>query len=151
MGGNQRWFKASTKEKPHLQAKYKQLRNCAINQIRDYSVQRNGERMLDKFGLLSVNQLVASIKLVEVWKSFYQKGYSIKLGPYNHNLPNQTHDLRPQPNRVLNDSCRLRKFESSFAIDADRIWNTAAKEITCAPSLNIAKNAVRLYCKSLPI
>ena len=107
--------------------------------------------MLDKFGLLFVNQLAASIKLVEVWKSFNQEGYPIKLEPYNHNLQNQTHDLRPQPNRVLNDSCRLRKFESSFVIDAARIWNAAPKEITCAPSLNIAKNAVRLFCKSLPV
>ena len=107
--------------------------------------------MLEKCGLLSVNQLAASIKLVEVWKSLNREGYPIRLEPYNHNLPNQTHNLRPKPNRTLNDYCRLRKFESSFAIDAARIWNAAPKEITCASSLNSAKNAVRLYCKSLPV
>ena len=49
----------------------------------------SNKSMLDKFGLLSVNQLAASIKLVEVWKSFNQEGYPLRLEPYNHNLPNQ--------------------------------------------------------------
>ena len=38
--------------------------------------------LLDKFGLLSVNQLSAKIKLVEVWKSIQSEDYPIKLGQW---------------------------------------------------------------------
>ena len=87
------------------------LRVINNSKIKD---KNSNKSMLDKFRLLSVNQLAASIKLVEVWKSFNQERYPLRLELYNHNLPNQTHDLRPQPNRVLKDSCRLRKLRVQF-------------------------------------
>ena len=37
--------------------------------------------MLDKFDLLSVNQLAAQIKLIEAWKSVYLEGYTIVMEP----------------------------------------------------------------------
>ena len=40
------------------------------------------ESMLDKFNLPSVNQLAATIKLQEVWKSINVPGCPIKLEPY---------------------------------------------------------------------
>ena len=40
--------------------------------------------MLEKFDLLSVNQLAAQIKITEVWKSVYVEGYAIELDPYNN-------------------------------------------------------------------
>ena len=107
--------------------------------------------MLEKFNLLSVNQLAASIKLLEVWKSQNQNGYPIAFEPYNANLQNQGHDLRPQNNRVLKDYCKLKKFESSFMVDAARLWNVAPGEITEAPTLSTAKAAIHLFCKILPV
>ena len=80
-----------------------------------------------------------------------QEGYPLTFEPHNQNLLTLNRDLRPQQNRVLKDTCKLKKFESSFTIDAARLWNAAPKEITCASSLNIAKNAVRLFCKNLPL
>ena len=93
----------------------------------------------------------ASIKLVEVWKSLNQEGYPITFEPYNQNLLNQSRSLRPQPNRVLKDTCRLKKFESSFSIDSARLWNSAPEEITSATTLNKAKSAVKRFCKNLPL
>ena len=107
--------------------------------------------LLEKFGLLSVNQLAAKIKLVEVWKSIHKEGNPIRLEPYNPNLMSKNLDLRLQPNRVFNDTCRLKKSESSFNIDAARLWNAAPQEITNASSLNIAKKAIDLFCKNLPL
>jgi hypothetical protein len=111
----------------------------------------SNKSILEKFNLLSVNQTAASIKLIEVWKSFNQEGYPITWEPYNQNLLNQNRDLRPQANRVLKDSCRLKRYESSFFIDAARLWNAAPTEITDAPSLGVLKAEVRRFCKNLPI
>ena len=121
------------------------INNCRIkDKIRTKS-------MLDKFNLLSVNQLAANIKLVEAWKSIHQDGYSITLEPYNQNLLNKSLGLRLQTNRVFNDTCKLKKSESSFHIDAARLWNAAPPEITNATSLGTAKSAIRLHCKKLPL
>ena len=124
------------------------LRMINSNRIKDMV---SNKSILEKFRLLSVNQTAASIKLVEVWKSFNQEGYPIAFEPYNQNLLNQIHDLWPQSNRVLKDNCRLNKCKSSFSIDAARLWNAAPTEITAAPSLGLAKAAVRRYCKNLPM
>ena len=63
--------------------------------------------MLDKFGILSVNQLAAKIKIIEVWKIINKEGYPLSLDPYNQNL--QALELRTQHNRVFRDDCRLQK------------------------------------------
>ena len=49
--------------------------------------------LLEKFGLLSVNQPAAKIKLVEVWKSIHKEGNPIRLEPYNPNLMSKNLDL----------------------------------------------------------
>ena len=57
--------------------------------------------MLAKFNLLSVNQLAAQIKLLEVWKSINVEGNPTKLEPYSTNQAVPAHVLRPQPNKSL--------------------------------------------------
>ena len=58
--------------------------------------------MLDKFNLLSVNQLAAQIKLTEVWKAANVEVYAISLDPYrpirSELDADITHDLRPRTN-----------------------------------------------------
>ena len=88
---------------------------------------------------------------MEVWKSQNQQGNPIVFEPYNVNLLNQGRELRPQNTRILKDSCRLKKFESSFMVDAAKLWNAAPNEITEAPTLGTAKTAIRLFCKNLPV
>ena len=64
--------------------------------------------MLKKFNLLSVNQLAAKIKLIEVWKTINRLNYPLGLvDPYKPtSLTNQqNYDLRGQTNRIFNDSC----------------------------------------------
>ena len=106
--------------------------------------------MLEKFDLLSVNQLAASIKLQEVWKSLHVDGNPISLEPYNPHQ-NLKHELRYRSNRIFNDSHKLKITESSFNTDAARIWNTAPDEIRCATTLAAAKKEIKKYAKSLPI
>ena len=70
--------------------------------------------MLDKFGFLSVNQLAAKIKLVEVWKTINKPDYPLRLEKYNKNKISSL-ELRIQPNRIFNDNCKLTRSESSLS------------------------------------
>ena len=107
--------------------------------------------MLEKFQLLSVNQLAAEIKLTETWKSINVEGCPIKLDPYNPNQDEGEHRLRPQPTRIFNDSYRLQLAQSSFHVDSARLWNNAPPRVHSAPSLIMAKKAIKEHCKSLPV
>ena len=107
--------------------------------------------MLEKFRFLSVNQLSAKIKLVEVWKTINKPDYPLSLEKYNRTGNVQSHDLRIQPNRVFDDNCRLQKSESSFHKDAARLWNASPTDIRRATSLDIAKKAIDRYCRTLPV
>ena len=105
--------------------------------------------MLDKFQLLSVNQLAAEIKLLEVWKSINVEGSPIDLDPYHQH--SSTYHLRPKSDRVFDDSSKLALSKSSFNIDAARVWNLAPMSVRNAVSLPEAKKNTKKYCKSLPI
>ena len=107
--------------------------------------------MLKKFSLLSVNQLSATIKLIEVWKSINREGYPIQLKPYNSHLAQSGLALRPKPERTFDDSTRLCMAESSFTIDAARTWNAAPPDVVNAPSLEVAKKRIRVFAESLPV
>ena len=115
----------------------------------------NVKSMLDKFNLLSVNQLSAQIKLTEVWKSENVEGYALSFEPYKRPRPNQDLisdlSLRPRANRIYNDIARLQISKHSFNIDAARLWNLAPREITSANSLSAAKAAILIHVKSFPI
>ena len=106
--------------------------------------------MLEKFNLLSVNQMAAKIKLLEVWKMVNREGSPLKLDPYNTSNNENKHGLRQKPNRVFDDTCRLKNSELSFHIDAARVWNASPAEIRNATSMNIAKTEVTKFCKTLP-
>ena len=107
--------------------------------------------MLKKFGLLSVNQLAAKIKLIEVWKTINKPDYPLKLDPYERKGKTPSQDLRVQSNRIFDDSCKLKKAELSFHKDAARLWNASTMEIRGASSLAIAKKTIDQFCHSLPI
>jgi hypothetical protein len=107
--------------------------------------------LLEKFQLLSVNQLAAEIKLTETWKSINVDGCPINLDPYNHNQDKSDHRLRPQPMRIFNDSHRLQLAQSSFHVDSAKLWNSAPPNVQNARTLSMAKKAIKDHCKALPI
>ena len=107
--------------------------------------------MLKKFDILSVNQLAASIKLKEVWKSQNVEDYPLLLDPYNQTSTTLNLDLRPRPSRILNDSARLQIAKYSFNVDSARLWNLAPREVTSAPTLGAAKKAILIHVKTLPV
>ena len=102
--------------------------------------------MLDKFKLLSVNQLAAQIKLKEVWKSLNSENYPIRLDTYNEALADGPHLLRHQENRIFKDNCRLQKSKMSFNLDAARLWNAAPLTIKNSRTSYEAKKTYPLLC-----
>ena len=109
------------------------------------------EALLKKFGLLSVNQLAAQIKLIEVWKSINLEGYPLTLDPYTNPDRMVTIELRPQTTRTFDDSSKLKISSQSFCIDAARLWNVAPTTIKTATTLTAAKTSILNFVKSLPI
>ena len=107
--------------------------------------------MLNKFGLLSINQLAAKIKLIETWKSINKEGYPIALEKFNSHVTVHQHNLRHQPNRIFKDTCKFKKSESSFHVDAARLWNAAPAVIKSALTLHSAKKEIDKFCKTLPV
>ena len=98
-----------------------------------------------------MNQLAAEIKLLEVWKSLHVEGCPTTLEPYNQHQGQNDHQLRPKPTRVFKDSARLAMSQSSFYIDAARVWNNAPSTIKSAATVHAAKKVIKEHCKPLPI
>ena len=95
--------------------------------------------------------MAATKKLTEVWKIKNHKHYPLKLDPYNLHRNRIQQVLRNKPNRVFNDSCRLKNSESSFHIDAAQVWNAAPESIQNAITLSIAKSKIKIFCKTLSV
>ena len=107
--------------------------------------------MLEKYNLLSVNQLAAQIKLNEVWKSLNSVDYPIKLNTYNPALVDGIHSLRQKDNRIFKDTCKLQKSKMSFNVDAARLWNAAPPTVRNAVSSYAAKKTILAFVKTLPL
>ena len=86
--------------------------------------------MLEKFNLMSVNQINAQIKLLEIWKSTSTractKGRLCELGKTS----------------VVQNTC---------ISDAKKLWNRAPAIITTCESMYIAKKEIKKFVKNLPI
>ena len=83
------------------------------------------------------------------------ENYALSFEPYKRINPDLNveleRDLRPQRNRVLNDTARLKVSKQSFNVDAARLWNQAPVSITTAITLGKAKSAILSWVKSLPV
>ena len=103
------------------------------------------EKMLKKLGWLSINQMAAEVRLIEVWKAL-NLGTSLTgmfekvVGPTR----------AASENRVkLPKNSKLR--ESSFLLPACKLWNRSPKSLVEAKSETIARKEIRLFVKSLPL
>ena len=158
--GLQLCTKVMLKEEESRSASMKSLQLTQNRMLRAINGSKTKDRvsvssMLQKFELLSVNQLSAQIKLTEVWKAKNVENYALSFEPYKRINPDLNveleRDLRPQRNRVLNDTARLKVSKQSFNVDAARLWNQAPVSITTAITLGKAKSAILSWVKSLPV
>ena len=116
-----------------------------------YNDRTSTSELLLKSGLLSVNQMAASIKLSEVWKSENIVNYPIKLEQNNPGMIQYERIVRPSTNRKWNQDAKSNAAKESFSRNAAKLWNTAPETIKSARNLSLAKKEIIKYCKTLPI
>ena len=106
------------------------------------------ESLVSKFGLLSVNQLNAQIKLLEVWKALNVEDYPLVI---KQQETSQTGAVtRTAENRRPVEIGKSSQSKNTCVSDAVRIWNLAPEEVKGKKSLFLAKRAIKAYVKSLP-
>ena len=105
--------------------------------------------LLDKFGILSVNQLNAQIKLLEIWKSLNVEKYplTIKVQNTEHTGASTRADKSNRPVEI-GKSCLTQKTCIS---DAIRLWNLAPEKIKCCLSVGQVKKEIKSFVKILPV
>ena len=106
------------------------------------------ESMLKKLNWLSVNQLAAEIRLMEVWKAPNLENYC--LSDLFQEVDNER-VTRSSGTRKLKTNFKSNLRESSFHYQSVRLWNSAPLEIIQAETESKAKSEIRKYVLTLPI
>ena len=98
-----------------------------------------------------MNQLAASIKLLEVWKMINIKDYPLQLEKNHVNHAETGREVRPSTNRMWNEDSRTRAAKEGSSRDAAKLWNMAPITIKNELTMSGAKTLIKSYCKTLPI
>ena len=118
----------------------------------------HGSTLMDRIGtktifketnLLSINQLNAQIKLLEVWKSQNIKSYPTKWKTRKEELKREGLKSNNKPELVINGRTHLQSL--TFINDAANVWNNAPCAIKECTSLSTVKKQIKIYIKTLPI
>ena len=73
----------------------------------------------EKYGLPSVNQLAAEIKILEAWKSLNLEDYPFQMEPANPGRNTQGRAVRETTERKWNDSAHSKASEVSCSRDSN--------------------------------
>ena len=95
--------------------------------------------------MLSINQLQAQIKLMEMWNAKYNNNYPLKIDTQKQTESGIT------TRGVTNSNFKHINTPHTCIGDATKLWNEAPEGIKKASSINIAKSETKKYCKTLPI
>ena len=104
--------------------------------------------MLEKLNWLSVNQLAAEIRLMEVWKSLNLEDYCSK-SLFQEVERERTTSSTGSRKLKMNFKTKIR--ESSFYYQSLRVWNSAPEDVTNPSNESQAKSAIRRFVLSLPV
>ena len=131
-------------------AQNKMLRLLDGCRIRD---RRSVKDMLEKFDMLSINQTIAQIKIMEAWKANKDENY-----PIHMRGKERTEGEEPARNtrasrrgEEMPEGGKTKQAEESFVRDTGKLWNRTPIEIKEATTKGKAKQLIRTFCKSLPI
>ena len=105
--------------------------------------------LLEKFKILSVNQLNAQIKLQEVWKALNVENYPLKIAQQSINVSGVS-TRADQKGGPMEIGKKLLTQKTSTS-DAIRIWNLAPPNVTESKTIHLAKKEIKSYVKLLPI
>ena len=105
--------------------------------------------LLTKFAMLSVNQLNAQVKLLEMWKVVIVDDYPLLIK--QQKIPATGMSTRASQKGRLIEIGKSNTTLNTSTSDAIRIWNLSPVSVTEAKTLYQAKDAIKIYVKCLPI
>ena len=105
--------------------------------------------MLEKFGFMSVNQLNAQVKLLEVWKALHVKDYPLKIMQQTVSQSG-TSTRACHKGKPINIG-KSKSTQDSSVSDSIRVWNLAPNSVTESMTEYQAKKAIKAFARSLPI
>ena len=105
--------------------------------------------LLEQFNTVSVNQLNAQIKLLEVWKSLNVSDYPLEIRQQSitENVVTTRAAAKARPCPVG----RSLITQSTCVSDAIKVWNLAPCKVTESLTLYQAKKQIKEYVRTLPI
>ena len=124
----------------------KMLRFINITKIKDRVSTKN---ILSKFDCLSVNQLNAQMKLLDMWKANNINTYPIKVNKVVCVGDRST--TRAVTNGSLQETGRTILAKNTFYNDAVVAWNLAPEAIKKCATIWSAKKQIKEFVKKLPI
>ena len=105
--------------------------------------------LLKKFNMLSVNQLNAKVKLVEIWKALNVEDYPLKVKRQSSN--NQKVNTRADINQRPVEIGKSLLAQKTCVSDAIHLWNRAPEAIMNSSSLFQVKQEIKKFVLLLPI
>ena len=105
--------------------------------------------LLEKFGMLSVNQLNVQVKLLEMWKLKNIADYPLKIA--KHTIEENKCTTRASAQGKLIEIGRSNTTKNTLTSDATRIWNMAPRDIIDSITVCQAKERIKTYAKTLPV
>jgi exonuclease III len=105
--------------------------------------------LLVKFGVLSVNQLNAQIKLLEIWKAINVEGYPLKIEQQTVQAEGATTRASRRGRPISVGKSKI--VQRTSTSDAIRIWNLAPAMVTDSKSIWQVKSQIKTYVKTLPV
>ena len=105
--------------------------------------------LLERFNMVSINQLNAQIKLLEIWKALNVQNYPLEIRQQavQEGVATTRATDRGRP-------CELGRStgtQSTCISDAIKLWNIVPSTITESHSLYMAKKEIKKFVKTLPI
>ena len=99
--------------------------------------------------LLSINQINAQIKLVQLWKSINIPNYPIQWPKRSDELKREGLKSSNKPEIVITGKSKIQSL--TFVNDAAHLWNRAPTAIKDSKTLGSAKKQIKTFIKTLPI
>ena len=102
-----------------------------------------------KLNMLSVNQLNANVKLLEIWKALKVEDYPLIVQRQSRNESRVS--TRADTTEKPMDIGRSLLTQKTCVSDAIRVWNMAPEKITTCTSQTLAKSEIKKFVRQLPI
>ena len=105
--------------------------------------------LLSNIDMLSIKQLNAKIKIIEIWKALNIEKYPLRV---DRQTPrNDTTSTRAMTTGRLIEMGKSNLSLNSCVGDAVRLWNKLPDALKESSSLTQIKKAAKLFSKSLPV